>query len=133
MKLEWTTALSIGHEKIDQQHKELFRVFNVFIERCAQGDAKTTLVKLHDSLQKYIKVHFSDEEALMVQAAYPDYAHHKREHQGFQQRIEGIRKEIEGDGPTLFSLIATNKALIHWLTEHIQEKDQKLGAFLKTR
>jgi len=133
VKLEWSDAVSVGHDKIDHQHRELFRVFNAFTERCAKGDARSTLIKLHDSLQKYVKIHFRNEEALMQQSKYPGYSQHKRDHQNFQLRLNEIREEIDAEGPTLMSLVLTNKVLADWLIQHVQDKDQRFGAFLKTK
>lgn len=130
MQLEWTPALSVGHKQIDKQHQELFQAFDDFIRGCARGEAKETLLKLHGYLQKYVDEHFRDEEALMTRCGYPDLEGQKRDHQKFQGRLAELRRDLEGDSPTLPVLVQTNRALVSWLVNHVQEKDRQLGQFL---
>ena len=67
MELTWTTALSIGHEEIDQQHIALFDNFHKFINGCSKGEARETLIELHDRLKDYADHHFAAERALLEQ------------------------------------------------------------------
>jgi hemerythrin len=131
MELTWTPALNIGHDTIDQQHVELFGLFDEFIDGSARGEAKDTLIVLHDRLKEYAEVHFNEEEALMQQANYPKLAQHKRAHDTFRNRLAEIRQQINVQGPTLMALIETNKALVSWLVNHVKEVDQQFGQYLK--
>ena len=131
MELNWTPSLSVGHEEIDKQHIALFGFFRDFVDGCAKGDAKDTLIELHDRLQGYVEQHFAAEEALMEKVGFPDLEQHRRKHQVFRQRVADIRQQISSQGPTLMNLIQTNKTLVAWLTEHVQDLDQSFGAYLK--
>lgn len=131
MELNWTPALSIGHEEIDSQHIALFKHFRDFVDGCSQGDAKETLIELHARLKDYADQHFAAEEALMQQVGFPDLDMHRRKHQVFRQRLADIRQQIAAQGPTLMNIIQTNKTLVTWLVEHVQELDQSFGAYLK--
>ena len=133
MELTWTPDLSIGHDRIDKQHIELFGLFDEFIAGSARGEAKETLIALHDRLKEYAEVHFAEEEALMQQAGYPQLAQHKRAHDTFRNRLASIRQQIAEQGPTLMNLIETNKALVSWLVNHVKEVDQNFGRFLNDR
>ena len=130
MELKWTPALSIGNDMIDRQHRELFGFFDMFLEGCAHGEGKATLLKLHGRLKEYTITHFRAEEALMQRSNYPGLARHQREHQRFQQDISDLSGKISDQGPTLMSLVQTNKALVTWLVNHVQETDQHFGRFL---
>lgn len=131
MRLEWTPALSFGHQKIDAQHQALFKAFDDFIRGCARGEARETLKALHGYLQQYVEEHFREEEAVMQQHGFPGLTHHKREHQSFCSRLVALRDDLSGDAATLSVLVQTNKALVAWLVHHVQEMDQQLGRFLK--
>lgn len=131
MQLNWTPSLSIGHDEIDKQHIALFGIFSDFVDGCAKGDAKETLIELHERLQHYTDHHFAAEEALMQKVGFPDLEQHRRKHQVFRQRLADLRQQISSQGPTLMNLIQTNKTLVAWLTEHVQELDQSFGAYLK--
>jgi hemerythrin len=51
MELTWTPALRIGNEMIDNQHAELFGFFDKFVDGCASGRGRETLIDLHKSLK----------------------------------------------------------------------------------
>lgn len=133
MEITWTPSLRIGHDKIDEQHVELFGLFDALVEGSVKGEAKETLIVLHDRLKEYAEVHFRDEEALMQQANYPKFAQHKRAHDTFRNRLAEIRQQISTQGPTLMVLIETNKALVSWLVNHVKEVDQLFGQYLSER
>ena len=130
MELTWTPALRIGNEMIDSQHVELFGFFDKFVDGCANGKGKETLIDLHKSLKEYANSHFRDEEALMQSSGYPDIEQHKREHRKFQRDMSELREKISAHGVTLIDLVQTNKALVGWLVNHVKEVDQKFGSFL---
>lgn len=130
MELKWTTALEIGHEIIDDQHKELFGAFDEFVDGCANGKGKETLLKLHEHLALYTKNHFQEEEALMQGSGYPDLESHRREHQRFQKDLADLRGKISAEGATLMSLVQSNKVLVAWLVNHVQDTDQRFGHFI---
>ena len=131
MELVWTPALSIGHEEIDKQHIALFGFFRDFVDGCSQGEAKETLIELHARLKDYAEHHFALEEALMQQVKFPDLDLHRRKHQSFSKRLADIRQQISSEGPTLMNIIQTNKALVTWLVQHVQDLDQSFGEYLK--
>jgi len=131
MELIWTPALSIGIEEIDKQHIALFGFFGDFVDGCSRGEAKETLLELHDRLKDYVDHHFQAEEALMQQVNFPDLDQHRRKHQSFRECLADIRQQISSQGPTLMTIIQTNKALVAWLVQHVQDLDQCFGEFLK--
>ena len=131
MELTWTPALMIGHDMIDSQHIELFSVFDKFVDGCAIGEGKETLRKLHNSLREYTKIHFREEEALMQRYKYPELSQHKREHQRFQNDLLELSRQFSDQGPTLMNLVQTNKALVSWLVNHVQNTDLRFGDFIK--
>ena len=63
------------------------------------------MTNFHEALQKYSQVHFQDEESLMKELGYPFYDRHRKEHQYFQTRIEGIRAVLKkDDGASLMAI-----------------------------
>lgn len=127
MSLEWNDSLAIGHEVIDQQHRELFRRFNQFLNACNQRRGRENVEPLLDFLTQYVIEHFSAEEKLMVQTAYPDREEHEEQHRQFRERLTELRREMERSGPSLAVLIHTNKTLLHWLTRHIRQVDTAMA------
>ena len=120
MEITWTPDLRIGHDQIDEQHIQLFGLFDEFIAGSVRGEARETLMVLHECLKEYAEVHFAEEEALMQQAGYPQLAQHKRAHDMFRNRLAAIREQIAAQGPTLMNLVETNKTLVSWLVNHVK-------------
>lgn len=131
MQLNWTPALSIGNEEIDKQHIALFGFFGDFVDGCSKGEASANLLELHDRLKDYVEYHFQAEEDLMQQVNFPALDQHRRKHQIFRERLVGIRQQISNQGPSLMTIIETNKTLVSWLVQHVQDLDQCFGEFLK--
>ena len=133
MLLQWSEKLAVGHQTIDAQHRRLFEKFNDFLEGCDRGVASERLLELLDFLDRYVEEHFSAEEALMARHGYQAALTHAEEHRHFEKLLLALKQELLQTGPTVQVLVRTNKALVHWLTSHIQEVDIRFGAFLSDR
>jgi hemerythrin len=131
MEIKWTSALEIGHDVIDSQHIELFGLFDKFVDGCAKGQGKDSLVELHQSIQVYVENHFRDEEALMEKSGYPGLEQQKREHLKFSREVTELGETISRQGVTLIELVQTNKLLVNWLRSHVQNVDQAFGDYLR--
>ena len=131
MEIKWTLALKIGHDVIDSQHIELFSLFDNFVDGCAKGRGKDSVLELYQSLKEYIEKHFRDEEAMMASSDYPGLEQQKREHLKFQREISELGVTISQQGVTLMELVQMNKLLVNWLISHVQNVDQKFGEYLR--
>jgi hemerythrin len=131
MEIKWTPALKIGHDVIDSQHIELFSLFDAFVDGCAKGQGKGSVVELYQSLKDYVEKHFRDEEALMVSSGYPGLDKQKRDHQNFQRQLSELGNTITKQGVSLMELVQMNKLLVNWLVNHVQDVDQKFGEYLR--
>ncbi len=131
MEIKWTPSLKVGHEEIDSQHVELFSLFDRFVDGCANARGKESVIELYQSLKAYMEQHFRDEEALMAKSGYPELEKHKREHQKYQRQVLELGSAISRDGVTLMDLVQTNKLLVNWLVNHVQDVDQKFGEYLR--
>lgn len=132
MTLQWTEDLAVGNSVIDSQHRELFEIFNRFLQACHQQHGKEQLNELFGYLDRYAVLHFRDEEQLMEKYSYPDLPFHRKEHREFTRRLGELRAELAKQGPTVTVLIHTNKALLYWLSTHIKQIDVALGKYLAT-
>ena len=131
MGIQWRDSLAIGVEEIDNQHKELLQRFNGLLAACEEGKGIGELKKLLVFLDDYIVEHFSDEEQLQRKSGYPDYAAHKKEHDGFIERVMAVKEEIHSEGVAVHHVMETNNMLLKWLLNHISKVDTELGKFLR--
>jgi hemerythrin len=131
MAVMWTERLAVGVEKIDNQHKELFRRADQLFEAGRQGKSKEIIGELLDFLEQYTRTHFTDEERYLQSIGYPELEAQKRAHGGFVRSLQDLKKEFEKSGGNLVVIINANKLVVDWLTNHISIMDKKFGEFAK--
>ncbi len=132
MTLQWTQALSVGVDEIDDQHRELFRRAARLLEGLRQGEPEE-IGELIDFLYEYAVTHFGAEEEFMRQARYPGYLRHKAEHDRFISDLLALAGEHERKGAGAFMALRVNHWLVQWLKEHVSGTDAELGKFLARR
>jgi len=131
MGYTWTTALSVGVEEIDEQHKELINRFNALLAAASQGKGKQEIGSIILFLNDYVIKHFSDEEKLQVKYSYPQYLSHKAEHKRFIEDFGRLKQELEAQGVTSSIVIAVQRRVGDWLINHICKVDQELGKYIR--
>ncbi len=119
---QWDEKYSLHVQKIDEQHKELFRL-SALVDSLDKNTTKDDIKKLLNSFFIYMRDHFGDEEAYMKSIGYPLL---KKHHILHQEIIENFTKLIK-ENHSLESLktqmkIATKK----WLIDHILDNDLKI-------
>jgi hemerythrin len=130
MLIQWSEQLAVGHAEIDHQHRQLIDKFNKFILACHVDNRKEHLIELFNFLDRYVVMHFREEELIMERHHYPELTSHRKEHLNFIQRLTELRRELDKSGPTVSVLIHTNKTLLFWLTNHIKQIDVAFGRYL---
>jgi hemerythrin len=136
--MKWTEDLSTGVKIIDNQHKELFVRINDLVDAIKQHTCKYKISDVVRFLDDYIVLHFSEEEIMMQQCAYPDYPAHKAQHTKFIANFEELKIELlkleGGKKPGSYDLsVETNQVVVDWILEHIARVDKKLGLFLQAK
>lgn len=132
----WTEELSVGVERIDSQHKELFRRINGLVDAIKRAECKYTIDGTIRFLEEYALIHFSEEERYMRSYSYPEYRQHKAQHAIFLHSLSALKKQSasprqKGDSYDLS--VETNRVVVDWILSHIAQVDKKLGEFLKGR
>ena len=128
---EWKPEYSVGYAEIDTQHKRLFVLAGDLYEAMAAGKGKGVLSKTLAELVSYTKLHFATEERLMRAHHYPDYAHHKANHDALTARVVEYQKDFETGRVAI--TVGLLQFLKDWLRHHIGETDRKIAAFLKSK
>jgi len=85
---------------------------------------KTTLL----DLKIYSEKHFSEEEAILEERAYPNLEDHKFEHRFFVRRISSFCKELLDDNQELSQKML--EFLADWLAHHTLVEDQDYKKYL---
>jgi hemerythrin len=131
MYIQWSPLFEVGVPLIDEQHRRLFGIVNLFHEAYAGGNGHDRVYGVLNQLVRYVEEHFQSEETLMEQARYPDLARQRREHDTLARRIFELTEEHEAGSLEVSGEVM--KFLKRWLLDHILHQDKKLEDFFRAR
>lgn len=126
--LVWSNTLSIYVPEVDEDHRRLVDLFNLFMHAVADGKGPDYQEAVLEELIACTAWHFRHEERLMVRYAYPDLDAHRDEHQELLEGVDELRQKFVDAGRQATS--EDIEFLEHWLVAHILATDMKLGDFL---
>jgi hemerythrin len=130
VRLEWTTALAVGIEEIDAQHRELFiRVARV--RDAAFSVDASEVDRTLDFLHQYVQFHFAAEERFMAEQRYPGLDRHRDEHAWMLQALREIEADHRRDGPTAGAAARVDRFLSDWIRTHIGVTDLGMARFVR--
>ena len=121
----------MGIDIIDNQHKRLLDAINQLHHGLSDPRQDRTQA-FRDAARQcvaYVKDHFSTEETLLQEKAYPGYPAQKAAHAYFVRRLLADSERFEtGDhlAPNRFV-----RFLAEWLVSHIAIEDQKYAAYFR--
>lgn len=124
----WKEEYKIGNEKIDAQHRELFRKVEELLKIEMTGNEaenRKECLELLDFLLSYSIFHFEAEEEFQKEVGYVSYLQHVQLHNEFRNTVLNYKKRMEKD----FSKETLKKftgSLMTWLTIHVCNCDRKI-------
>jgi len=133
MSYQWDASLETGHEKIDNQHKQLISTLNSLVAASREGKDKEEIFKVLDFLSEYTILHFQAEEFLQLQYDYPDYYVHKEYHDDFKKTVVELNKRLIELGPTPEMINKVASIIGEWFIQHIKGDDFRMAAFVKSK
>ena len=133
--LNWDDKYLTGIEIIDSQHKKIFKSINETFDAIEKSEKKEKILELIIRLDFYTTEHFDTEEKYMIELEYPQYTEHKKAHEAFKKIYAEIRNHYTYKKAEIVYVLALhlNHTLADWLDYHLQNEDQKLAEFLKTK
>ncbi len=106
LQLRWQEPYECGHELIDDQHRELFRLANNLIDASLQRGAGAAQVATPlDELIAHVQRHFADEEQVLAALNYADLVEHQRAHAALVRRAIQMKSMVEANTVPLESII----------------------------
>jgi hemerythrin len=129
--IQWDNIFSVHIKEIDEQHKKLVHLINSLYDAMKAGQGKDVLHHILAELIDYTKNHFSKEEKMMSQYAYPAAALHKIEHDKFTKKVMTMQKDLE-QGNAVLSMDVL-QFLKDWLLQHIQKTDKQYSPYLNNK
>jgi hemerythrin len=133
MNVRWTPALSVGVERIDAQHRELFARLDALLTALAEARGPEEVFGTLSFLGEYVSTHFLAEEALMQHVGYPGADAHVVEHESFIGRFRRLRSLFARGGADASLAGDVKRELADWLTEHVCGTDRALAEFVRAQ
>ena len=129
--IEWTDALSVGIEEVDQQHKALVGMLNDLTAAIHEYHGSAEARKTLDRLAEYTRVHFATEEGVMRLIRYPGFEVHMNQHEHLISEVVSLQEKLDNKQASVtFELLHFLKV---WLSKHITESDKRFGEFAVSR
>jgi len=125
--VEWSDALSVGIEEIDEQHRVLVELVNKMHDAIHQRHGSDVINSILKDLADYTRIHFAVEESLMRILNYQAYESHKEIHEELLAAVVDLQEKVASGKKSIgFELMHFLKT---WLTKHIMEEDMQYSGF----
>jgi len=123
--MQWTQAMSVGLEELDDDHKVLIKVINDLAANAGDAARRDVVRQCLLSLRRYAEFHFAREEKVLSACKYPGLETQKSEHRDFVKRIQEVTTRFDEDAEG--SIEVVNEVLLsylkEWLNHHILVED----------
>lgn len=129
MKVEWTSDLETGIERVDEQHKVLVDILNRLNDINSTDNEE--MEDIFDELYDYATYHFMNEECLMLKNDYVGAKEHCKFHNDFKFQIQKYRELFKKNNITFSK--STQKYLLEWFISHIRGTDIQMASALKRK
>ena len=128
----WKEELVVGLQEIDDEHKELFYLFQSLSSDINTGKDLAIIESAVAYLTNYTQVHFEKEEGFMKDFKYPakQEQEHKKEHKKFTKDFSRLKTHMRKKGDASLWSLQLEGFVHDWFVSHIQRTDRKLAAFL---
>lgn len=127
--IEWSQDLATGIDWQDKQHQTLLSSFFKLHQALEGRKSRKQVVNTLEFLEKYVEIHFSQEEKQMHKTDYPDVERHIKEHTSFTNRLNKLRA-MTTDTQKMVLGIRLHRDLHTWIINHIKVSDRKLAEHL---
>lgn len=124
--LQWSEALELGLELMDETHREFVQLLAV-----AESASDAEIIAAWDSLIEHTQRHFDQEDAWMEKTDFPFAGCHMTQHRvvlGVMR--DGGKRLAEGDPQPVRAIM---NELFAWFPHHAQTMDAALASHLAAR
>lgn len=124
--LEWSDALLLGHDPMDELHQEF-----VDLSRQLQAADNAQLPGLLQAMESHLQQHFTEENQWMRETAFPPRDCHIDEHAAVLKSVHEVQALLaQGNVAICRELV---KALVEWFPGHATHLDSALAHWLSKR
>jgi hemerythrin len=117
--MKWSDAFATGIDRIDDQHKMIFKMAEDYRQALDEGRGETVYGEMLRSLDLYVRTHFGYEEGCMARYQCPAAQSNKDSHARFSEVLTGYRERFDARGFDRSDARSLVDTIDHWLTGHI--------------
>lgn len=133
--LTWNDSYRIQIPLIDERNQRIIEIAAKFEElnsakRKKDEDYDTIGEALAD-IMEFARMHFNEEEKILVGKQYPELNQHRREHKKFIKKIMAFRRLYSEDPPKVADDAV--KYIRAWLPLHIRDQDSRYAPFVRVQ
>lgn len=89
-KIIWIDEYSVNNARMDYQHKKIIRMINELIEHQQAGEDSEFISNKLSQMTEYCLNHLADEEEMLMESGFPDFASHQALHDEFRNKVVQI-------------------------------------------
>lgn len=127
-KLQWSDAMLLGHEPIDDAHQEFVRVVTA-LQECSVHSALICL----QAVEQHLVSHFATEQEWMQKTDFPAAECHVDEHQQVLDAVQKVSALAAVGEVGLRDVKRLAQALVDWFPGHATYMDSALSAWVNKR
>lgn len=127
---EWTEALSVGVDIIDEDHQAFFRL-PALLKEIDLEDADSSDMLLEtvlNILEEYVEGHFLREQRALAAVNFPDLAEHIAAHDRFAAKVGDIIRDFRNGDRSQISQLGS--LVVSWIVNHIMTMDKQYCGIL---
>jgi len=122
--LQWKPTYSLGIPAVDLEHRKMIEMINDVYSCIDRGHDEESVQTALADIHAGISAHFALEERLMREAAWPEYADHKDDHEELLDQIRDIMDTYSDDPETGREIL--RRRLSDWFGRHFATFDARL-------
>jgi hemerythrin len=108
---------------MDTNHEPALKMLDRLHEAMIRGRGARVVVSILDQLSEFYPAYFSQEEALLASAGYPDLEQHRRMHESLLNQLAELRFRA-GRGHLAITY-DTMQTMRTWIEEHVNVEDRR--------
>ena len=130
--VELTPSFMLEYESLDKDHQHLADIINQIIKAIDDDEAEKCEGLVGDFV-KSTKEHFANEEALLVNAGYPNVKKHQDHHKSLNTQMDHMIEFAEMAGENQMARDSLRKELVFFLMDDVITADMEFKNFIEEK
>lgn len=129
MPIHWNPNLSVGNDRIDNDHKHLIELINQ-AERALEVRNINQLSNQLAQLDHYADIHFKSEERIARAVHFPHCEHMHQSHSDLTRVLQACKHKVDTTTWTDNMAHEVLTLLRTWLIDHVIKEDLQMKPYL---